>query len=486
VLGRVSKIDLAAVALGRNIGFAAQTLSMGLAMALEPLASQAVGAGDGKRAWRAYTATLETITVAWIPTMIFALACTFALAPLGVDAIVVARVRQFLVAWAPGLYAFPCFIAGKTLLQAHQKTRPALVAAIVANVVNLVVCNLLVRGDDALAAIGLPRIGLPRLGALGSGIALTVAGVLLASMVSRAAFDMRPREHESSPRIARTEIVRVGMPVGLQMLAEVGVFALVSVLTGHFGAVAVSANQIALGLASFTFMGALGVSGATAVRVGHAIGAHDASSARRAGLVGIAMGALGMSVGGIVFALAPHVLVRLFTHDPEIVSLGVAFVRIAALFQLFDGMQAVGAGALRGAGDVRVAFAAGAVSYWGVGLPLALFLGFVEGHGALGMWWGLSASLVTAAMIFLVRFVVLTSPTRIRLDGVKLASLVVLVFVAVLATSCRTVENGAARDPRKCELDPNCARKPGNYNDCATACADNYDCMQRCTQVTGQ
>ena len=166
-------------------------------------------------------------------------------------------------------------------------------------------------------------------------------------------------------------------------------------------------------------MGALGVSGATAVRVGYAIGAGErepshqgradaAANARRAGLTGIGMGALGMACGGIVFATAPEFLVRIFTHDPDIVSLGSALVRVAALFQLFDGMQAVGAGALRGAGDVRFAFAGGVVSYWVIGLPLALWFGVARGHGALGMWWGLSASLVAAALIFLARFIVLT------------------------------------------------------------------------------
>ncbi len=409
VLGRVSKVDLAAAALGRNIGFAAQTLSMGLAMALEPLASQAVGAGDPKRAWRAFQATLGTIAVAWIPTVLVALAATLALPLLGVDAIVISRTRQFIVAWAPGLLAFPCFIAAKTYLQAHSRTRPALVAAIVANVVNLVVCSVLVRGDDALVSIGLRPMGLPKLGALGSGLALSVAGVLLAAMVLRAARDVRPESLEGAPVIARSEVVRVGLPVGLQMLAEVGVFALVSVLTGHFGSAVVSANQIALGLASFTFMGALGVSGATAVRVGHAVGARNGDAARTSGLTGIAIGAAWMGLGAILFALAPSLLVRLFTHDPEIVALGTALVRVAAVFQLFDGMQAVGAGALRGAGDVRFAFGGGVVSYWIIGLPLALYFGVARGHGALGMWWGLSASLVAAALIFLLRFVALTN-----------------------------------------------------------------------------
>lgn len=412
VLGRVSKVDLAAAALGRNIGFAAQTLSMGLAMALEPLASQAVGAGDVGRAWRSLTATLRTITIAWLPTVLVALVATLALPAIGVGAPVVSRTREFLIAWAPGLLAFPCFIAAKTFLQAHARTRPALVAAIIANVVNLVVCSLLVRGDDALVAIGLRGVGLPRLGALGSGLALSVSGTLLAALVMRAAWDARPASLESAPVVSQREVVRVGLPVGAQLLAEVGVFALVSVLTGHFGSAVVSANQIALGLASFTFMGALGVSGATAVRVGHAVGRSDRESARRSGLTGIALGAATMGLGAVVFATAPRLLVRFFTDDPEIVALGAALVRVAAVFQLFDGMQAVGAGALRGAGDVRFAFGGGVVSYWIVGLPLALFFGVARGRGAVGMWWGLSASLVAAASIFLVRFVFLTRRSR--------------------------------------------------------------------------
>jgi MATE family multidrug resistance protein len=405
VLGRVSKTDLAAAAIGRNIGFAAQTLSMGLAMGLETFATQAVGAGDEKRAYSAFRATLKTITLAWIPTVLVALAITCALPLLHVEPAVIPRTRMFLVAWAPGLLAFPFFIASKTYLQAHSRTRPALVAAVVANVVNLVVCSVLVRGDDALVAVGLPRLGLPKLGALGSGIALSVAGWLLAALVLRAAREVRPRNLEGAPVIGHREVLRVGLPVGAMMLAEIGVFAFISVFTARFGTASVDANQIALGLASFTFMGALGVSAATAVRVGHAVGARNREAARRSGLTGIALGAAAMGIGAIVFATIPSVLVRLFSQDPEIVEVGTALVRVAALFQLFDGMQAVGAGALRGAGDVRFAFGGGVVSYWMIGLPLALYFGVAHGHGAVGMWWGLSASLVAAALIFLMRFI---------------------------------------------------------------------------------
>jgi MATE family multidrug resistance protein len=207
-------------------------------------------------------------------------------------------------------------------------------------------------------------------------------------------------------------VLRLGLPSGLHMLAEVGAFALVSVMTGRLGTDTVAANQIALGLESFTFMGALGVSGATSVRVGHSIGAGE--SPRRAGLLGIGLGAAVMMMGSVVFAIVPRPLIALFTNDPAIVDIGASLLRVAAIFQLFDGVQAVGAGALRGAGDVRYVLYAGIGAYWVVGVPSALFFGFTLHGGAVGMWWGLSASLMTAATAFLVRFLILSRRTILR------------------------------------------------------------------------
>jgi MATE family multidrug resistance protein len=149
-------------------------------------------------------------------------------------------------------------------------------------------------------------------------------------------------------------------------------------------------------------MGALGVSGATAVRVGNAVGA--GRSARPAGVLGIGLGAAVMSVGAIVFLAFPRFLVSAFTSDPRVIAIGVDLVRIAALFQLFDGVQAVAAGALRGAGDVRFPFLANVVAHWFVGFPVALTFGFALHLGAPGMWWGLTAGLVGVSTALALRF----------------------------------------------------------------------------------
>jgi len=226
---------------------------------------------------------------------------------------------------------------------------------------------------------------------------------------------MRPREPsdeaEDGPRsraearVSVKKVLRLGTPIGLQLLAEIGVFSLVAVLAGRLGKVAVSAHHIAVGLASFTFMGVLGVSGATAVRVGHAVG--EGRSPRRAGLIGITMGAAFMACTSATFVIFPRPLVALFTDDPAITELSVALLGIAAMFQLFDGVQGVAAGALRGAGDVRFAFLANVAAHWLVGFPLAIILGLGLGLGAPGLWWGLLVGLALVAGLLSWRFLVI-------------------------------------------------------------------------------
>jgi MATE family multidrug resistance protein len=381
---------------------------MGTAFALEPLAAQAIGAGDPARAWRALETTLGACARVWVVSMVVAIASTFALVPFGIESAVVDRARTFLLAQAPGSALMLAFLCSKTFLQAHGKTRPAVIAVVAANAVNLVACNLLVRGDDVLEAMHLPRLGIPSLGALGAGIAASIAGAVLATIALVAAARQRVElgrpslalvpgtEAAAADPVPLREVLGLGLPIGFVVLAEVGVFALVAVFAARLGPDIVAAHQIALGIASFTYMGALGVSGATAVRVGLAVGARR--SARRPGVLGIAMGGVVMCVPALIFALYPGAPVALFTHDGRVTAIAVPLIRIAALFQLFDGVQAVSGGALRGAGDTKVPFLLTVVSYWLVGFPLALLLGFHFNLGARGLWWGLTAGLVSASI----------------------------------------------------------------------------------------
>ncbi|AUX20462.1 multidrug transporter MatE [Sorangium cellulosum] len=401
IVGRVSVNELASCAMGRTIVHTSNALGVGIAAALDPLASQAIGAGRPGQAWAALRSTLKAGLLVSVVAFSAALAATAALAPMGVDPALVPGVRRYILGHALWIFLWPAFLAGKSFLQAHGATRPALLAVIAANAVNLVACNLLVRGDEALRWVGLPPLGLPQLGALGAGLAASVASVVLSSSVLWSARRRRAAAPEHPVPLAT--VYRLGVPIGLQLLAEVGVFGLAALLAGRFGAPVVSAHQIAIGLAAFTFMGALGVGGATAVRVGHAVGA--GRSPLRAGVLGLLLGAALMGVSASVYASFPRPLLGAFTPDAEVIAIGVPLLRIAALFQLFDGVQAVAAGALRGAGDVRFPFWANLGAHWAFGLPLSIGLAFGLDLGVRGLWFGLTAGLVAVAVVLTTRFV---------------------------------------------------------------------------------
>jgi MATE family multidrug resistance protein len=199
-------------------------------------------------------------------------------------------------------------------------------------------------------------------------------------------------------------VLRLGLPFALQTLAEVGVFALASVLAGRMSARAAAGHQLAITLAAFTFTMTLGIGAAAAVRVGHHIGQGDRAGARRSGFTALAIGAGFMTVPALLFLTLPAQLARLLTDDATVLSAAVPLVMIAAVFQLSDGTQAVAAGALRGAGDAKVPLWANLVGHWLIGLPIAILLGFSFEMGAPGLWWGLSAGLTAVALALAARF----------------------------------------------------------------------------------
>ncbi|WP_437838443.1 MATE family efflux transporter [Sorangium sp. So ce1153] len=410
IVGRASVQDLAAIGIGRSIMFALTSFGMGIAFALEPLASQAIGAGQPARAWAALRATLRGCALASLPALALSFAATLLLAPIGVEAALIPGVRAYLLGHAPGLLPFLAHIALRTFLQARGETSPALFAAVAGNVVNAAACVLLVRGDEVLGLLHLPPAGLPRLGALGAGLATSAGSFALSAVVLWAARKHRPAR--ATEVVSVRAVFRLGVPIGLHLLVGSGAFSLLGMLVGRLGAHTASAHQVALGLASFTFMGALGVAGATSVRVGHSIGA--GASARRPGLAGLALGAVIMACGALLFTLIPRTLVGWFTTDAEVIRIGVQLLYVAALFQLFDGIQVVAAGALRGAGDVRFPFVANLTSHWLVGFPLTLVFGFALGLGATGLWWGVTAGLVLNSLLLVFRLLHLTRTTIAR------------------------------------------------------------------------
>ncbi|MEZ4468785.1 MAG: MATE family efflux transporter [bacterium] len=288
--------------------------------------------------------------------------------------------------------------AQRGFLQASEQPRAVLVTTLVANAVNLPASWLFAKGDAGLQAFGLPAAGLGAgLGVLGIGVASSLVGALQALLLGFAA----RRVPGPAGRISLAGLRRLlhfGWPVGGAFFLEAGLFSTVTVLAGGFGTTATGAHQVALQVASFTFTVCLGLSAAAAVRTGHAIGRGDRPGARRASVAALELALAFMGTTALAFVLIPGPIARAMSPDPAVVEAAIPLLRIAGFFQLFDGLQATAAGALRGRGDTRITLVWAVVGHWGIGLPVGLALAWPLGLGVAGLWWGLLAALFVAAV----------------------------------------------------------------------------------------
>ncbi|HYM82238.1 MAG TPA: MATE family efflux transporter [Candidatus Limnocylindria bacterium] len=397
IVGRVSATALAGVAIGTVCVFAIGTFGMGVLMSLDPIVSQAVGAGDDPAIARALQ---RGVVLAGALGVVGALALIPAepvLRALGQRPELVAVAVPYVHVQIPSLLVFFLTVAFRQTLQALGHMRPIVVTVVVMNVVNGLLAWAFVFGE----------LGAPRLGAMGAGLATTIARWLMGIMLLILGWrDLEPRLRWRPDSIRWRPIgrmIRIGLPIGFQYELEFGVFAAVALIMGRLGPVPASAHQIAINIASLTFMVPLGVSSAAAVLVGRAVGAGDAGAARRAGLASLAAGAGFMTLSAIVLALAPQLLARAYTPDPAVLALAVTLIPIAGVFQVFDGTQVVSIGVLRGVGDTRTPLLVNLLGYWAFAFPLGLWLGFGIGWGPQGLWWGLVAGLMVVAIVLIAR-----------------------------------------------------------------------------------
>jgi MATE family multidrug resistance protein len=269
--------------------------------------------------------------------------------------------------------------------------RPVMFALVSANLVN--------AGGNWVLIYG--HFGFPALGVVGSAYATLTARIYLVAVLIGVVL-YRERQNPSGfhdvpwmiewARMRR--LVQLGTPAAMQIVLEVGVFAVAGGLAARITPDALAANQIVLNLAGFVFMVPFGLGSAAAVRVGHAVGARDLPRARKAGWVALAL-AVGFSVASaFVFVLTPRPFLRIFTADPAVLETGAFVLLIYAISQPFDACQAVATGALRGLGDTRVPMVLNLLGHWAIGLPLAWYLCFGRAWGVAGLWTGLGSSLV--------------------------------------------------------------------------------------------
>ena len=398
MVGRLSARALAAVAIGNLYFFNVSILASGTLMALDPIVAQALGAGDEEMVARsAQRALLLSLGLSVVMTLVLAPApqiLTFLHQP----AEVVPDAGLFLRISMIGVAPYLAFVVLRQSLQAMHRVAPVVWTVIVANVAN--------AGFDWVFVYG--HLGSPALGVAGSAIATAIGRWLMLLVLLATAWpELRPHLTPIRPGIIERgpllHLLRIGLPIGAQQLLEAGAFGAIGLLMGLIGTVAVAAHQIAITLASFTFMVPLGVGSAAAVRVGHAIGAGDEPRARAAIRAAYLCGVGFMTVTAVVFLTMPRLLAAAFTSDARVIGLASALIPIAGFFQVFDGAQAVGAGVLRGAGDTTAPLLVMLGAYWLFGVPVSAYLGFRATMGAAGLWWGFVCSLAAVAIFLAVR-----------------------------------------------------------------------------------
>jgi len=414
MVGHVSGNVLAAVALGNIYFFNVSIFGTGTLMALDPLVSQAVGAGDESSVARAVQRGAIIALGIAIATALLLLPAGAVFRALHQPPEIIAVAADYLVISAIGVLPFFAFVVFRQTLQAVGRVAPIVWTIIGANLLNAALNWVFVYG----------HLGAPAMLARGSAIATVIARWAMAlglfmlarrELMSR----LRPFRKDAFDRIALWSMLKLGAPIGAQQMIEAAAFGGIGLLMGVLGTRELAAHQVAITLAALTFMVPLGVGAAASVRVGQAIGAGDATRARAAAHAAYVCGVGFMCVTALVFLLAPRLLASMMTSDPAVVAIAATLIPVAGLFQVFDGGQAVGAGVLRGIGDTRAALISMVAGYWLLGLPISIWLGFRTGLREVGLWYGFVVSLGLVAVFLLMRIRVLFGRElrRIELAG---------------------------------------------------------------------
>lgn len=396
MVGHFSARDLAAVALGNLYFFTAVVFPMGVLLSLDPLVSQAVGAGEGASVARSLQRGAILALALAVPAALALVPGHWFLLLLRQPPEVVPVAANYALATIPGVFPFLAFIVLRQTLQAMGRMAPIVMTILLANLANLVLNWLLIYGN----------LGFPAMGAVGSGWASSISRWLMLLAVLGFSwpilrFYLVPVRADVLEMRPLGRMIRLGAPIGIQFSLEFGAFGAIGVFMGWLGTVAMAGHQVALNLSSLTFMVPLGISQATAVMVGQGVGRGDAPRARRSAGAGLLLGVSFMSLAAGVFLFFPQLLARAYSSDVEVIALAALLVPLAGVFQIFDGLQVVSSGVLRGVGETRMPMVANLLGFWLVGMPLSLWLGFRTPLGPLGLWWGLVAGLAAVA-VFLV------------------------------------------------------------------------------------
>jgi MATE family multidrug resistance protein len=401
MVGSIGAVPLAGASLGNSLFILIFMIGLGISVAVTPLVAIAVGGSRYEECGVIFRQSLLVNMVAGVAIALIIILCSDLLVYIDQPKEAVIQAQSY--AKILGLSVIPSmlFAAYKQFIEGFSVMRPAMVVVLLANLVNILFNWLLIFGN----------FGLPALGLNGAGWATFASRVFMAVVLM--VYVMRStkfKEYDvtfhfkSTNRKIIKKILALGLPSGVQYFFEVGAFSFAVVMVGWLGTYQLAAHQIAINLASVSFMCAVGVSAAGSIRVGNAVGRKNITETRRAGFTAFIVSGSIMSCFGILFIILRKFLPSLYIDNSTVISFASSILIIAALFQISDGVQAVGIGVLRGLTDVKGPTIITFVAYWVLDLPIGYLLGFVFKYGIVGVWIGLFLGLTASALMLTLRF----------------------------------------------------------------------------------
>jgi MATE family multidrug resistance protein len=398
MVGNLGPAAIGATGVGSSAFYSFTIFGMGLLLGLDTLVSQSYGAGKLEDCHHSLAQGVYVAVALTPPLMVLFHFMTPMFYALGVNVQVSALAGPFLSMLSWSTLPLLLYAAFRRYLQGTGHVRPVMFVLLSANVINWFANWLLIEG----------RWGFPALGVVGSALSTCLARIYMAGSLAGLIWwierGKKPglRSLFRRPDITRVLLLlRIGFPAATQIMLEVGAFSAAAIVAGGLTPAALAAHQIAINCASLTYMVPLGVASAAAVAVGHSIGRRQLLLARREGFLAIGLGGSFMTLAALVFWLLPEPILRVYTTNSEVLTIGRNLLAIAALFQLFDGIQTVATGALRGLGNTRTPMLMNLAGYWLFGLPLGYVLCTRGSLGIYGLWIGLSLALIIIAVFLL-------------------------------------------------------------------------------------
>jgi len=405
MVGKVGIEPLAAASFANSIFFLLLTFGLGVSYGMTPFVAAADGENDSKKIGILLKHGFlinNSLSIVLLGVLLY---LSQVLQIFNQPQAVYELAGPYLQIIALSIIPFMMFQTFRQFVEGLSLTKQAMYITVGANVVNIGLNYVLIYG----------KFGFPAMGLNGAGLATLIARSLMAIfmfafVVSQPRFRTYWQSfgfRDYSASVIRN-LLKIGIPAGLQFIFEVGAFAIAAIMIGWLGAVPLAAHQIAIKLASISYMMATGISAAATIRVGNQLGRKDIKTMRRAGFTSFAMVILLMSAAALLFILGRNFFPTLYVSDGQVIHLASALIIIAGLFQISDGVQVVGLGALRGMADVKIPTVFTMIAYWVLGLPVGYYLGFTLEMGATGIWYGLLLGLTASAVLVLWRFEVLS------------------------------------------------------------------------------